>query len=417
MVKNRGVKAYNDKSVRLTTFWAKSSLVLSNDTWNGILSGENIGGKLYQGLIKKIIQPCDSTIIRQKYEFSEEALDIAIEKGFKMCLLSTLTNKNESQVLPTNNSGVVTVWNSDRYAQRNQYTIWSLLKKLSISTFPSATKEMELSLLVFNDAHKSICKDNALNVKLTVPNSMVSPVLMKGCNPNINNPREILLTDNCSIIQGFTITPYELDSICISANFVSDRDLTEPLKRTVNMAIFDENSGEVLGGEQFDFIIDPRKKMEPEIEKTVNLNGVVLKATNVFEDAVYEWYDKDGNLVGKGKKLKLSPSAPSGEYTLRVVASKDNAMNTATIDIAQPSWIKDISTAYPGTIDIGLNYPATKNMTARISSSTGNSNVSEYKIDSGVTHATFQIMGVPNIMQMSLTENGKIVDTRKIIVK
>lgn len=416
MVKNRGVKAYTDKSVRLTTFWARSALVLSYNSWKGALTDDNIGAKLPQIIIKETIPACDSIIKKQKYEFVGEALDKAMEDGFNMCLLSALSEKGESSVLPTNSSGVVPVWDTDRYAQRNQYSVWTLLKILLMHTFPSATKEHKLSLLVYNGADKSIAEANALDLKITVPGKMSEGAIFKGCNANLHNPREIFLTDSCSAIQGFTVTPGELDSICISASFVGDRDIVEPLVRTVNMAVIDEDSGEVLGGEQFDFIINPRKKIVPGIERTTLSDGILLKASNVTEDASYEWYDKDGNLVGTGKELTLTPASCSGEYTLRVVASKDNATNTATVDVEQAPWIKNIDATYPGTLNVDLNYPASKNMSARISSP--NASETEYKIASGSTHATLHLTGkMPNMIYVSLTENGKTVDTKKVMVK
>lgn len=419
MVKNRGVKAYSDKSVRLVTRWAKSSLVLSRESWYGTLTGDVIGGEVYRDYIRKTIAPCDSVIIRQPFTFTGEALDNAMEDGFKMCLLSALTDRNESASLPGNDLGVVPVWNSDRFAQRNQYRMLTKMQMEFIRTFPTAQKEMYLSLIVHNDADPSVCGENALDVKLKVPDSMVGQVSMKGCTASRIDPHMITIADRCSAIQNFTLYPDDLDSIGISATVRGDCDITVPLKRSVNVAVFDEGSGEIIGGEQFDFIVNPRPKIDPQIDKILESGGKVkLTAKNVSEDAVYEWYDKDGNLVGKGKELTLGPTAASGEYTLRVVAVKDNVANSATVNVEQRPLIKDIEVTNPGKVKVDFNYPVPENVSARVSSPTGNTSVEEYKIDSGATQATFHITNqMSDIMQMSIAENGKVIETRKIIMK
>ena len=419
MVKNRGVKAYSDKSVRLVTRWAKSSLVLSRESWYGTLTGDVIGGEVYRDYIRKTIAPCDSVIIRQPFTFTGEALDNAMEDGFKMCLLSALTDRNESASLPGNDLGVVPVWNSDRFAQRNQYRMLTKMQMEFIRTFPTAQKEMNLSLIVYNNADPSACEENALDVKLKVPDSMVGQVTMKGCTASRIDPHMITIADRCSAIQNFTLYPEDLDSIGISATVRGDCDITVPLKRSVNVAVFDEGSGEIIGGEQFDFIVNPRPKIDPQIDKILESGGKVkLTAKNVSEDAVYEWYDKDGNLVGKGKELTLGPTAASGEYTLRVVAVKDNVANSATVNVEQRPLIKDIEVTNPGKVKVDFNYPVPENVSARVSSPTGNTSVEEYKIDSGATQATFHITNqMSDIMQMSIAENGKVIETRKIIMK
>lgn len=419
MIKNRGVKAYSDKSVRLVTRWAKSSLVLSRESWYGTLTGDVIGGEVYRDYIRKTIAPCDSVIIRQPFTFTGEALDNAMEDGFKICLLSALTDRKESASLPGNDLGVVPVWDSDRFAQRNQYRMLTKLQMEFIRTFPTAQKEMNLSLIVYNNADPSACEENALDVKLKVPDSMVGQVTMKGCTASRIDPHMITIADRCSAIQNFTLYPEDLDSIGISATVRGDCDITVPLKRSVNVAVFDEGSGEIIGGEQFDFIVNPRPKIDPQIDKILESGGKVkLTAKNVSEDAVYEWYDKDGNLVGKGKELTLGPTAASGEYTLRVVAVKDNVANSATVNVEQRPLIKDIEVTNPGKVKVDFNYPVPENVSARVSSPTGNTSVEEYKIDSGATQATFHITNqMSDIMQMSIAENGKVIETRKIIMK
>lgn len=419
MIKNRGVKAYSDKSVRLVTRWAKSSLVLSRESWYGTLTGDVIGGEVYRDYIRKTIAPCDSVIIRQPFTFTGEALDNAMEDGFKICLLSALTDRKESASLPGNDLGVVPVWDSDRFAQRNQYRMLTKMQMEFIRTFPTAQKEMNLSLIVYNDADPSACEENALDVKLKVPDSMVGQVSMKGCTASRIDPHMITIADRCSAIQNFTLYPEDLDSIGISATVRGDCDITVPLKRSVNVAVFDEGSGEIIGGEQFDFIVNPRPKIDPQIDKILESGGKVkLTAKNVSEDAVYEWYDKDGNLVGKGKELTLGPTAASGEYTLRVVAVKDNVANSATVNVEQRPLIKDIEVTNPGKVRVDFNYPVPENVSARVSSPTGNTSVEEYMIDSGATQVTFHITNqMSDIMQMSIAENGKVIETRKIIMK
>ena len=415
MVKNRGVKDYSDSSIRLVSFWAESAVVLSRKSWTGTLNGDITGGNVYRGTIRKHISPCDSIIVTQPLTFMGDNLYEAEKKDFKICLLSTLVDVDDTQELPADGNGIVPVLDSDRFAQRNQYSIIDLLNIASIKTFPTVKEKKTLSLVVYSD--KDV--ENALDLRLSLPKAQTDGLILRGCGWNRFNPQEISLADSCSVIQGLSVSPDEDLEINLNAGIVADHDIVRPLIRTVDVAAVDETSGEIMGGEQFVYVINPRPKIDPSIDKTEYADGrTTLTAGNLNEDVSCEWYDKNGNLVGKGTSITLDPSSSSGEYTLRVVASKDNATNTASVQVERQSMIKTIGVKSPDTIDIDFNYPLTENVTARISSSTGNKNVVEYNIASGTTHTSLDIVdGMPEIMQLSLSKNGKTIETRKIFTK
>ena len=201
-----------------------------------------------------------------------------------------------------------------------------------------------------------------------------------------------------------------------SASVVADHDIMEEKHQNVDVVVIDEASGEVIGGEKFDVVVKPRPKIVPTISKTIASDGIVqLAAGTLDEDVSYEWYDKDGNLVGTDRTLSVSQISSAGEYTLRVSAKSDNASNTAKTTVEKKSFIKEVDLSASGKVNADFTVPSQKGMTARLSSLRGNSPVVTDNIEEGVTHTGFSVPNISSEMLLTIEKDGKIIDECKIM--
>ena len=273
----------------------------------------------------------------------------------------------------------------------------------------------ELSVVVRKDSTDE--NDNDIEVKLTVPMIKNSALSLKGFNTNRFRPQDFYVKDNFAMIDGISVQRNNPPLVSFSASVIADCDVTKEQRHNVDVFVVDNETNEIIGGEKFVVVVEPRAKITPDIDKTANIDGTVsLKPSNINEEVEYEWYDKAGNLVSTAPTLKVNQVTSSGDYTLKVIAKSDNATNSVTTTVEKIPFIKDATMTRPGVVDADFNVPAQSGMTVRMTSATGSSSVSEVKLAEGATHATFDVSSSSSeVLQLSVMKNGKVVDNCRIL--
>ena len=414
-VKNRGVKVYPGKGTTLRTWWAESSVVLDEYAWKGYREDSLMGGEINYATIKDTIQPGGTYIKEFNYTFTEDRLEKAKRKGFNMCLLSFLSSKGGSPAMPVTDSGIAKAWATDRMGQKNQLKFKGFGELYDLVLMPPLLYPHEFSLVMATDnAYTSQSKAN-VEVSLSLPSGISDNTLLKGFRKDKQKLRYLTVNDSIAVIRGIQCKPTETAHLGITANLVADKDIISPEIRNLDIFVVDEATGEIMGGESVEITVSPRQKIVPEIDKTVLSDGNVrLTAENVNEKASYEWYDSEGRLVGTGTTLDVSSVASSSEYTLKVTAEKDNAINRTTVNVEKTPFVKN-ATVSRDVIDVKFSVPASNGMSARISSVDGNSPVVDYAIKEGATDISFNAPAASTkLYQLSVLLNGKIIETLKI---
>ena len=411
-IKNRGVKSYPGYGTNIRTWWARSSYVIDQYAWKGYRDTTMIGGEVDDATVEDVIAPGESYIVETKYEFKSNRYKFAKDRKFNMCLLSFLADDDESQSMPVNDLGIAKAWATDRLGQKNRCTLFALrddFADMVMSPVDLSCDKMTIAVLKETE-------DVNLDIKLTVPKRYAGSLLLKGCNTIKAYPQEIHISGVTAYIEGFSAVAEKNEFVRFSASVVADRDIMEEKHQNVDVVVIDEASGEVIGGEKFDVVVKPRPKIVPTISKTIASDGMVqLAAGTLDEDVSYEWYDKDGNLVGTDRTLSVSQISSAGEYTLRVSAKSDNASNTAKTTVEKKSFIKEVDLSASGKVNADFTVPSQKGMTARLSSLRGNSPVVTDNIEEGVTHVSFSVPNISSEMLLTIEKDGKIIDECKIM--
>lgn len=419
-IMNRGVKTYPGNGQDLHVWWASSSYVLDQKAWRGYRNNSMDGGEVDYVPVEETIVPGDSAIIWMDYTFKRKKLENAKKKGFNMCLLAYLTDSDGDPNLPVDNNDIVKSWETDRIAQKNEYKITCTKDSLiSLPLLFQKENETEYSIAVINYAN-SKTGSNPLDIRLSLPSSANHKnLLLKNCMPNKTSLNEIRIDADKSLIRSVTTSKDILENMAFRASFKADNDITDTLRHYVDVAVIDENSGEIIGGERFEVVVGPRPKIVPSVSKTTNIDGTVeLEACGIDEAVNYEWYDEKGNLVGTGHKLRINQVSAAGKYTLRVSAKSDNAFNTVDTMVDKIPFIKDITTSGAENVNVEFSVPAHKGMTAKLTNSQGNVPLIVKNIEAGVTSTSFTLPDTSNgVTQISIMKDGKIVDECKMINK
>ena len=417
-ISNRGVKTYPGYGTNLRTWWAKSSYVIDQEGWKHYRDTARVGGEVCDDSVDEIIAPGGSCIKDFKYTFTGNRLKVAKKPNFNMCLLSFLSNDDEDSSFPVNGGGIAKAWATDRLGQKNRYTLFAHEKNFAeLYLYPLEAKLSELSVVVRKDSTDE--NDNDIEVKLTVPMIKNSALSLKGFNTNRFRPQDYCVKENFAMIDGISVQRNNPPLVSFSASVIADRDITKEQRHNVDVFVVNNETNEIIGGEKFVVIVEPRAKITPNIDKTASADGTVsLKPSNINEEVEYEWYDKDGNLVSTEPELKVSQLTSAGDYTLKVIAKSDKATNSVKTTVEKIPFVKDATMTRPGIIDADFNVPAQSGMTVRMTSATGSAPISEVKLVEGATHATFNVPSSSSgVLQLSVMKNGKPVDDCKILSK
>ena len=259
---------------------------------------------------------------------------------------------------------------------------------------------------------------NEISVKMSP--TMFQDIKRKGfpgssivyCNDPNNR---ILMKADDSKIGGIEIKKGNNEYIGLECNLVADQMLTDTLKRTINIALTDAE-GSFLGGESIMIINAPRDRIDFDTSVMVDDSGNnMLSVSDVSEDATCEWYDENGKYVGSGSSISIPSGFADRKYTVKVKSSVDGAVRYETLNVPKNGVISNIDTGYSNGLNVHLNIPAPDNTTVRVVSSGSTRPVIEKAVETGAKSCMIDIPNmISDVYQVTLLENGNIIDVRKV---
>ena len=177
----------------------------------------------------------------------------------------------------------------------------------------------------------------------------------------------------------------------------------------------------LLGGEHFIIKKPNRNDFDADAgdDKEIKHNETVtVSATDILENATYNWYDADGNLIYTGKDLAVSPQITE-KYKLEVIAAADGFKDYDEVIVEVKDCYIEALSPNPASNNVMVEYKTENISSAYImvlnSTATTNNN---YLIDINQTQANFN---VANFQQGSysviLVCDGMAVDMRTLIVQ
>lgn len=143
-----------------------------------------------------------------------------------------------------------------------------------------------------------------------------------------------------------------------------------------------------------------------------------LNATGVNEDAVYNWYDVNGNLVYTGASFNASPEITQ-KYKLEVIANLDGVKDYAEVEVkVNPFYISSIS-PNPANDLISVEYKADEATSAYlILVGSTNAITNNYILNSNSSDAIINISELPTgIYTVALVCDGVVRDAKQLIIQ
>lgn len=433
---NRGQKKSPES--RVTAFWAKAGTNLQwPNAWTGLLKvkGIRLGGHIEDLGIVPPLNPGEYADVPIKWKtpdptrfsiISNEA--IGEENLWHFCLLLMISDNIDDPDIDDKQLEIRRlISNYNNIAQKNltiaevgsgssyegAVSVINHLKtkeaySLDMIELPNATNRSSNTL--FGNARVLLCMapqvlsawneggKNGVNIKSTG-----SPYIQEFISQN-------------GSLNNIMLNPKEIGLVKLSVNFKTVLPFgSNPEKHTILLRQKDKN-GNVIGGETFEIIRNPRPVIHPQIIKNENEGKVTLSVTGVDEDAIYQWFDSNGKMIAEGAEMTCTPTRDE-TYKVEVTAKKDGYLTSSELSVKAGEGKMRVSPT-PVKSELTVSYDLPNGQYELCISGAQNwLNFGKYSIDSTKKEVRINVSHLPQgIYIATITErNGQIKESAKFI--
>lgn len=429
-VRNRGVKPYKGNGRHIAYCWTKSSLMITSDMWKGFLNGNYdsekgiYGNRINSKRITDIINPGDTTIIEKRYYFTDDDFEAVSTSKFNMCVLAFLSAKPNNYEFPVTSDGFADLARSSKLAQNNTLVMapdlnnYGVLPKVTMLNYKDHENWFSIKVQPDEDTSELFSKAEInLVFSSDIAHSLNDQTLRNdSVYRDYNNFRKFRMLGKSSRINSMHFTANQAELFNLTCNFNAEEEITKPKIYDLNLMVVDENSGDTVGGQRFRIVSKSRKPISASVEKTqVETGRYSLSLNNVSEDCLYEWYDKNGKLIGSGSSLEIPANSDASEYRVKIMAKSDGAVIYRNVKTSGLQVIDNIVTSRDG-LTVNLKTPASNRLQVQLSSVTDTYPIVSKPVEKGEMSCRMEISNFPTgFYQISLLSDGKIIDTRKFM--
>lgn len=222
-------------------------------------------------------------------------------------------------------------------------------------------------------------------------------------------------------IQGATIPEDYYGYICTYINFLT-HEYTEKYSYEYTISQYDTKDNEIISSASVIVYKNPRDvlfdaKAGDDLIASKNSN-VVLSAESINEDAVYNWYNAGGKLIGSGDTLSVNVSKTE-KYKLEVIAKADGYKDYDSVYVFSTYGNIESIAPNPANMQTLINYNLSEeiaNASIIITNSFGQVFYSTPLDITQDTH-TINLQGIPAGQYIvRLESQGVLLDTKTLIV-
>ena len=414
------------------TCWAKSSIAIPKEQWLGFAQSMKNG--LYGGSfgpvnISQEIPAGENSIVMSDLVLLNQSLVEMQKPGSNLCILAYLDLSNDAGDIPVDSCNIAAVWSTNKLAQSNVWryaTLDSLCMnprdsmRVIVPNLSNSSKKYDIRVKSRNSSPAAVFSEAKVSVNMSKDLMQAwkqGGSVSQAVEADRNVSEKLYLLSDSSSIDRITLNPRQVGNISLNCNFLAGEAITERKSYDIDLAIYDSETGQCLGGETFRIVQNPRPAINPEVELQRNSGDMVLSAANVNEEAMYEWYNADGVLVGSGTSLRVPAGMPAGNYTVKVEAKSDGAVSYSEVSVPGTSAIKNVEADGNGRdVVVTFERPVQSQSTLRLASSSGNAPVSEYSLAAGAERYSIPAAGMqPGVYQVTLIENGRQTGSHKFV--
>ena len=432
---NRGQKKSPES--RVSAFWAKAGTNLQwPEAWTGQMMIENIpvGGTVPSLGIVPPLEPGQSAKVVIKWPTpNPEDFSIITNEAvggrnlWHFCLLLMISDRNDSLTYPKLPDIYRHVTYNNNVVQKNVTIVnigtgSSYEGAVSVINHLKTKEAYSLDVIELPNAINGSSNTLFDNARVQL---RMAPKILAAWNEGGNKGVKIKSTGNPYIqelissngsLDSIKLAPRDIDLVKLSVNFKTVLPFgSSPEKYTILLRQKDKN-GEVVGGETFEIIREPRLVIHPQIIKNENEGKVKLSVTGVDEEATYQWFDSNGKMIAEGAEMTCAPTRDE-TYRVEVTAKKDGYLTSSELFVKAGEGKMKVS-PIPVKSELTVSYDLPNGQYELCITGTQNwLNYGKYSIDSTKKEVRINVSHLPQgIYIATITErNGQIKESVKFV--
>lgn len=443
-VRNRGcLPSLGNEQLNL--YWAKAATALSwPNHWNGSMnvSGNSLGD-IVGTVTLPVIQPGDAHIAVFQWQPPNPANFVGLssnpvffaDEPHHFCLLSRIVAASDPMAVTETANVASNVLNNNNIAWKNvsvvdlnpnNITQDYILTGASVLVGDAWGNGGVYDFEFLNPSHfvgNPITKEAEITVVLDP--DLWNKWQQSGYKSNDikildESKHSLLITGENAVLEQLEFSNNERNLLYIRFNFLS-REVGNKNEFVYNIVQRISFENTIVGGEQFtiyktqrpQFIADAGNDREIEL-----LNSTTLSAYQIGEQAIYNWYDEEGNLIYSGSDFTVTPEVTT-KYRLEVIATADGFKDYDEIEIKIKQF--SIKSIYPVPSNdlINIEYQAVSTSSAYVMVTPLFSGTSyQYILNTTETLKTIDVSNYQSGQYaVVLICDGNIVDYKNIIVE
>jgi subtilisin family serine protease len=345
------------------------------------------------------------------------------------CLLARIESQDDPMTFTEGSFITDNVTNNNNIAWKNMsvvdiepnLTAAKVTTAVAVGNPTNQTKNYNLELFKqYNEVGKNIYEEAEITITL---DAIALDAWDDGGNLSehftaTGQNNKLVVQDNEAKLNNLQLAPNQIATISLSFNFLT-KEVTDKKKYVYHLVQRDVVTNEIIGGETFEI----RKKYQnnfsadaggdEEIERN---ETVTITATEINEEATYNWYDATGNLIYTGTALSISPEITE-TYKLEVISGLDGFKDYDEVTVTvHPYHIENIS-PNPAASQVNVAYEIDGANSAYLMLVNLNSGNSEnFILDVTTDITTLDISSLPTgLYTLILVCDGVIQDSQNLI--
>lgn len=409
--------------------WAKASTSLNYpEYWDGSIINNGIayGGLVGQGTIP-VLRPGQEAIIEIPWNVPNPQDFVSINnEPWHFCLLAKINSNDDPLTFPMTPNPNIMVRNNNNLAWKN-VTVINITRNsgntggvVSINNPQNTVKAYSLEFIKDgNDKGKPIYREAEVSITLDA-NTLQAWKRGGGISNNLipsNTDSKMIITGDNAKLDKIVLNPNEMTKLLVSFNFLTNEN-TSNKKYTFHVIQRDLDTNEIVGGETYTILKEDRPMFEANAGKNIEVGKnqpVTLEASDINENATYNWYDENGSLIHSNKTFTINTDFTQ-KYKLEVIAS-DGFKDYSEIEVTVKPYKFNSLSPNPANNEITLHYDIENCSTAHVVISNLNmGSTNNYTINPSTSTKTIDISNYPNgNYTVTLVVDNQIIDSKNLI--
>lgn len=423
---NRGKKTYTGGEF-IQMYWAQASTGLTTKAWKGreIYRAENSPvqyptGNPMEAKYIDSIPAGESRIVRVRWSLPG-LMENFPEGNFHFCLLGKIMDTPYDDGYKDGVS-YFDLRGSNKQAQKNVTIIrkkdvnkgFNVYVRNVLSTKKAYTLELipqtESDAAIYSSAKVEMTMSPKVYAAWERGGFQYEDLELPSNSSNSADLRKVCLLSPRSKVKSITLQGDEFDVVTLKFDFKQ----YSPVSKTYSFDLVQKDEdGNIVGGETF-IVESPTLIYKPIVIDPKPLNpGIIQLNASSSDFTSYTWKDNNGNKLGEGSAIIVSPTVDNTRYTV-TATNEDGEIAEESISLDAVNGIKSASSE-GGCIKVSLRGEAPDNSLIKVSSAQDGAVVATGTLTKGESEISINVPNVGNgVYIVTYFVDGTVVDYRKI---